>query len=622
MKFRIIKILLLCCLTLTIGFLGCEEESKNITRPNGGTQSDTLATVQGVVAETDTENPIVGATVESDNGESTTSSDDGSYTFEVLEGERTISVTADDYEISNNTITVDGDSTYNLNFSMMALHATISGQVIDSASSAGIEDAVVAYGAGETATDRNGNYSFEVPAGTYTISITAADFNPKEETVAVTPGQSRTVNFTLALTNPEAGFGRVSGRVTNRNTRAPIEGARVVPARGDEEAMTDADGEYVILLEPGSRKLLANADDYDLESTDFFDIAAGEELSIDMTLRPENSSNMGVVAGVIIDAVSRAGLPEVRIQVGSETFYSRSNGTYERALLAGPYNVSVSKDGYEPASTVVQIEIDQRVSANFTLNPGGGGGEDAGTLTGNISNASNSRPLSGARISCGGASAVSNGAGNYTMQVDPGNYSASVTANGYNGAQRNVAIATDQTTTANFALIPGGGGGETGTISGVVREAGGNGIYLASLNCAGVSTFTGFGGEYTLQNVPTGNQNVTASAEGYTSANAPAMVNANQNTPNINFSLTPTGGGGQCRVSGTVKDSGGQGIIGATVSADSGERTSTGGGGSFQFDITAGNRTITASAGGFRPQSQQRFCDTNRSEVFNFVLQR
>ncbi len=623
MKFRITKILLLCCFALTIGFLGCEEETKNITRPNGGTQEDTLATVQGTVTEADTENPIIGATIASDDGESTTSADDGSYTFEVLEGERTITVTAENYVLSNNTITVDGDSTYSLNFNLNPSPATISGQVADSSSNQGIEGAVVAYGDGDTSTDQNGNYSFEVPAGTYTISVTATDFNPKEETVAVTAGQSRTVNFMLALTDPEAGLGRVSGRVTNRSNDSPIEGAEIMPMRGDERTETDENGEYTIVLEPGSRTILARADDFDSEGFDV-EVIAGEEQILDITLRPEDASNMGIVQGVIIDAETQEGISEVRIQAGPETFYSNWDGSYQRDLLAGPYNLAVSKDGYEPASATVHVVVDQRVTANFTLIPtGGGGGEDAGTLTGVISNASNGSRIQGARINCGGSSAVSNAAGNYTMQVDPGNYTASVTANGFNGSQRNVTITPNQTTTENFVLVPGGGGGETGTISGTVKEAGREvGIQFALVTCAGRETRAEISGQYVLREVPTGNQTVNASAEGFTSASLPATVNAGQTTPNIHFRLSRSGGGGQCRVSGSVRNAEGQGISGATVSADSGERTSTDAGGSFQFDITAGQRTITASAGGYRPQSQQRFCDTNRHEVFNFVLQR
>lgn len=621
MKFRILTLLFICCFALTISFLGCDDGTKDITRPNGGGSDDTLATVRGSVTETGTENPIVGATIASDNGESTTSTDDGSYTFEILEGNRVITVTANNYLLASNTYTLDADSTYDMNFILTASPATITGQVTDSSSHAAIEGAIVAYDNGETATDQSGNFSIEVPAGTYTISVTAADFNPKEETVAVTPGQHRTINFSLALTNPEAGLGRVSGRITNRNDHSPIAGARVLPSRGDESATSNANGEYTIVLAPGARTLLARADGFDSEGRDVV-VVAGEEQTLDITLRPTGASQMGNVQGLIIDGQTNAGIAGARIQAGLEIYNARGDGTYSISLLAGPYNFTVSATGYNPASGQVQVVVDQWVTANFTLTPTGGGGEDAGTLTGTISNASNGSRIQGARIICGSSSASSNAAGNYTLTVDPGNYTASVTANGFNSSQRNITIVANQTTTANFALTPGGGGGETGNITGTVKDASDNsGIYLALISCDGVTTRAGFSGEYTLQNVPVGNKTVTASLEGYTPESRGATVTADQTTPNINFSLTPTAGGGQCRITGTVKNSGGQGISGASVRSDSGESTSSSASGSFDFYVTAGNRTITASANGYRPQSLSGFCDTNRQVFFNFVLQ-
>ena len=73
-----------------------------------------IAIVEGVVTDEDG-NPISGATVTL-NGETTTTSNDGSYSFEVETGTYTLTVEGESYEPETSTIQATSEDTYTVNF--------------------------------------------------------------------------------------------------------------------------------------------------------------------------------------------------------------------------------------------------------------------------------------------------------------------------------------------------------------------------------------------------------------------------------------------------------------------------------------------------------------------------
>lgn len=133
---------------------------------------------------------------------------------------------------------------------------------------------------------------------------------------------------------------------------------------------------------------------------------------------------------------------------------------------------------------------------------------------------------------------------------------------------------------------------EEGTLTGVVGDADtGDGIGGATVAVAGtgLSATTASNGTYTIENVPAGTHEVTASAAGYASQSAPATVQDGQTTT-LDFELEPdatepppegtvsvssiaySGSGGpqqnrHLQVTITLVDDGGNPVAGASVSA-------------------------------------------------------
>lgn len=79
---------------------------------------------------------------------------------------------------------------------------------------------------------------------------------------------------------------------------------------------------------------------------------------------------------------------------------------------------------------------------------------DPGAIAGKVTDARSKAGISGATVECGSAgTATTSSAGSYTIaNVAPGSYTCTATASGYRPKSQSVTVASDKTTTANFAL--------------------------------------------------------------------------------------------------------------------------------------------------------------------------
>ena len=126
--------------------------------------------------------------------------------------------------------------------------ATISGQVTDSQTRLAIVGATVSLspGGASALTDANGNVSFGVSAGSYTVTASAPTYSSASQSVTVGNGQKASVVFKLVSITA---YGSLNGTVTDSATKAPILGATVTLSDGMVRA-TDVNGNfsYAIVL--------------------------------------------------------------------------------------------------------------------------------------------------------------------------------------------------------------------------------------------------------------------------------------------------------------------------------------------------------------------------------------
>jgi thermitase len=159
-----------------------------------------------------------------------------------------------------------------------------------------------------------------------------------------------------------------------------------------------------------------------------------------------------------------------------------------------------------------------------------------GAITGQVKDTKDGSPISGAGISDGTRSTVSNATGNYVIDsVPPGTYQITVNKSGYETSFQTISVASATTTIANFSLnqiiVP-------GSIAGSVTNAkDGLPIAGALVNDGTRTATTDASGNYIIADVPPGNYQVTASKDGYESLTSSVTV-ISAATSVVNYSLS------------------------------------------------------------------------------------
>ena len=143
---------------------------------------------------------------------------------------------------------------------------------------------------------------------------------------------------------------------------------------------------------------------------------------------------------------------------------------------------------------------------------------------------------------------------------------------------------------------------------------------------AGISTDTGASatsdsnGEYSISPVPVGNHTVSVTASGYQPASQSAAVVENATTT-VDFALNETPTGGTGAIKGTVYDSAGGKLSGATVQVVNGSSALTNNGGKYTIqNVAAGAQIVVASKSGYLSQQQYVNVTAGSSATLNFTL--
>jgi len=138
-----------------------------------------------------------------------------------------------------------------------------------------------------------------------------------------------------------------------------------------------------------------------------------------------------------------------------------------------------------------------------------------------------------------------------------------------------------------------------GTVTGKVTNTQGSPISGASVSSGGNGAITGADGSYTLQ-LPPGDATLTASLAGYQSASVTVTVTANASTQAATLQIQPTNPG---NVTGTIVDSNGVALSGATLTASGVSAISIADGSYALNNLPAGPTKIVAALTGFQSGS-------------------
>ena len=482
-----------------------------------------------------------------------------------------------------------------------------------------------------TAMDANGNASatgmaeFVVGTGNHNWEPIIGSDSRTLKTIVNAPGALK-----LSLTSTTAGFqfigtdgvvgdsgnipcqgnGTLAGTVTDSASGAAIAGATVSysgtgpagPVSGT--ATTDGTGHYSVAgLAVTSYSMTAQATGYQSQSATAT-VGGGSTTTQNFALTGQATR----LSGTVTDASTTGPIAGATVSAGTGSAVSDANGTYTIAGLApGTYTATATASGYASSSASVTLTAGTTTTQNFALTG------QATRLSGTVTDASTTRPIAGATVTAGTASAVTDANGTYTIAgLAPGTYTATATASGYASSSASVTLTAGTTTTQNFALAP-----NPGTITGTVTDAATTApIAGATVSYSGGSTTTDSSGVYTLANVAEGTYSVTASAAGYAGQSRTVTVGPGA-TATQNFALTPPNGA----ITGTVTNAAtATPISGATVSYSGGSTTTNGSGQYTLSNVAPGTYSVTASASGFSSQSQSVTVGAGQTATANFAL--
>ncbi len=241
------------------------------------------------------------------------------------------------------------------------------------------------------------------------------------------------------------------------------------------------------------------------------------------------------------------------------------------------------------------------------------GGGTTGSVTGTVTNTAGAA-LGGVTVTAGGVSTKTLENGSYTLaNLTPGTVTVAASLSGYQSRSETVNVTGGgNATAATLALTP----ISPGTVTGTVTNTSGSAISGATVSAAGETVTTGTSGNYTLSNIPAGSVTITASATGYASATATVTVTAGATTtaPTLKLGLN-TG-----NVTGTVKNSAGTVIAGATVGYGGGQTTTNSSGVYTLSNVPTGTIQLVASANGYTSQTQNVTIASGSTTSANFTL--
>jgi len=336
---------------------------------------------------------------------------------------------------------------------------------------------------------------FGLPTGSYHIFVQAVGQPMMRNTFAEANG-----TFVVG-----ASTGGISGTVINASTKAALSGVAVSYSGGS--TTTNSSGQFSFAaVKPGSYSVQASLAGYIAQSGSVT-VTAPSVSTLTLPI-----STAGIIAGTVKNSsgavLSGASVSIVGGAIATTVNLSASSsGTFTTTYIPiGTYTVTCSSAGYTSQASSVSLTAGGTPSVACALK------SLAGTISGQVTDASTGAAIVGATVSYSGGSSVTNGSGNYSFtNVPAGSTSITISAtdSGYLANSAKVTVIAGATATANVKVAT------AGIISGVVQSYSGPIWANAAVSIQGgvvptqVSLTSDSSGKFTTTWIPVGTYTVT-----------------------------------------------------------------------------------------------------------------
>ncbi|HKS59961.1 MAG TPA: carboxypeptidase regulatory-like domain-containing protein [Thermoplasmata archaeon] len=231
---------------------------------------------------------------------------------------------------------------------------SVDGRVTSASTGVGVVGAAVKVSQGpSTTTDSTGAYSLSLPNGTYSISASAAGYNPVTSPIVVS-GSAALLNFSLPISLSNGSSYPIGGTVDYSYNSSPVPGA-IVTIAGGAPFQTGSNGTFWFSEPNGSYPLTVWKDGYQEENRTV--TVAGGPVQVNVLLLRFSWE----VAGHVLDAVTGLLLVGANVSVVSgpisyaESSLTNESGGYAVWLPNATFTLIATAPGY--ASSWVSVSV-------------------------------------------------------------------------------------------------------------------------------------------------------------------------------------------------------------------------------------------------------------------------
>ncbi len=518
--------------TTTYTVTGTRPDGYQITASTTITVSefDTSAKLTGTVTDFATSQPLneilVSASDASGVPQTALTDVTGKYTISNLRvGSVNVSFTKTGYDSYQQIINIPSNTMFDLTTQLhqTLIGATLRGLVKDGQTNLPIVGATViaAYsGSSQTSTSAaDGSYLLtNIPLG-INATITASFTGYQSKSIQQTFSQAQVYIWDFAIYDASV-VAIINGKITNAKTLLPEAGVKVTHEGSNISKTTAADGIFIFDNIPfGEQTFYFEKPDF-IEETITFTVDR-TPFTIDLIKPSSEGGQITIgqnISGIIQDSISQLPISGAKVRVPGLNLEAVSdvNGNYSLSeLLIGTYPIIVLAANHQSMNFMASVVPGETNRADFVLIPLANG-----LIKGTITDSATGEPVAGASIEIEGSAmltAASEGDGTYKMVgVPPGTYKILIISAEYADASvENVEVQDLTPTTVDLQLNK---RPMTGALAGrILDNTTGNPVSGATVTVGGtaITATSGVDGNYRLDNVPAGLNDIVISALGY-----------------------------------------------------------------------------------------------------------
>ncbi len=218
----------------------------------------------------------------------------------------------------------------------------------------------VTLGEESKTTGTAGSYSFEVAEGEYTLTFAKDGYVTQTKTVNTDDAVSGKVTLNVSMAAAQKEYVVISGKVTDAESGAALEGAVISGSALDSSVTTDSDGAYTLpQLEKGSYSFTVSMNGYTSQTVSVSESdITGDTYTLNIQLTAIPAEELVTVSGTVTADYPNGNLSGVTVSAGAgyASATTDENGAYSLSLTSGDYTLTFSKEGYD--------EKTQRVTAS------------------------------------------------------------------------------------------------------------------------------------------------------------------------------------------------------------------------------------------------------------------